>query len=42
MGTHVINLTDQEVEALGQMAGVEIRDDADMEYCIRVILEALG
>jgi len=42
VGTYVINLTDQEVEALGQMAGVEIKDNSDMEYCIRVILEALG
>ncbi len=42
MGTYVINLTDREVEALGQMAGVEIKDNVDMEYCIRVILEALG
>lgn len=42
MGTYVIELTDQEVEALGQMAGMEIKGDKDLEYCVRVILEVLG
>lgn len=37
-----INLTDNEIKQFGDLIGIEIKDEADMEYCIKAVIETFG
>lgn len=37
-----IKLTDKEIKQFGDLIGIEIKDEADMEYYIRAVIEVFG
>ena len=34
-----INLTNLEIKQLGELVGMELKDDSDVEFAIRILLE---
>lgn len=34
-----IHLTDQEIKKLGELVGMKLKDDNDVEFAIRILLE---
>lgn len=37
----IINLTDEQLEKLGELVDIEVKDDSDVEFAIKTILENL-
>lgn len=37
----IINLTDEQLEKLGELVDIEVKDDSDVEFAIKTILEKL-
>ena len=37
----IINLTDSQLQKLGELADIEIKDDSDVEFAIKILLENL-
>lgn len=37
----VIELTDEQLEELGELVDIEVKDDSDVEFAIKTLLENL-
>lgn len=37
----IINLTDEQTQKLGELVDIEIEDDSDVEFAIKILLENL-
>lgn len=38
---YVIELTDEQSRKLGELADIEIEDDSDVEFAVRILIENL-
>ena len=38
---YVIELTDEQSQKLGELADIEIQDDSDVEFAIKILLDNL-